>query len=138
MTEFGNAARLVKLDERIAEQMRERATPNENLDAMVRKVGQVTERIINRFVAEMDFDRRRPSVQIAEFGEDLLRPVFTARPIQYDVAELPADRRGFRGGIHDRLGSRFSRHGGEERSIAQRRRSTIRRRTRVLARFSGR
>jgi hypothetical protein len=95
VAEFGNAARRVKLDERIAEQMRERATPNENLDAVVRKVGLVTERVINRFVAEMDFDRFPPAAQLEEFGEDLLAPVFTARPVRYNTADLPPDRRDF-------------------------------------------
>ena len=95
VTEFGQAARRVKLDARIAEQMRERATPNENLDAVVRKVGQVTERVINRFVAEMDFDRKPAAAQAAEFGEDLPAPIFCVRPVHYDVAELPEERPNF-------------------------------------------
>jgi hypothetical protein len=95
VAEFGHAARRMKLDERIAEQMRERAAPNENLDSVVRKVGLVTERVINRFVAEMDFDGIPPAAQTAEFGEDLLTPVFIARAVQYDVVELPSERRDF-------------------------------------------
>ena len=95
VAEFGTAARRVKLAERIALQMRERATPNENLDAVVRKVGLVTERIINRFVSQLDFDTKDRPAQTEEFGEDLLTPVFVEKRVEYDVIALPAERRDF-------------------------------------------
>jgi hypothetical protein len=92
VSEFGNGARRVNLAERIAEEMRNRTSANDTNDATTRKLSVVSQRIINRFVAELDFDRLDKDTQLVQFGDDLIDPVFLSRPVAYDTADLSGER----------------------------------------------
>jgi hypothetical protein len=92
VSELGNSARRVNLAERVAEEMRQRTSANDTNEAIARKLSLVAQRIINRFVAELDFDRLDKDTQITQFGDDLIDPVFLARPVAYDTADLSGER----------------------------------------------
>ena len=90
VAELGAAARRAGLADRIAAELRARAAASEQNEAVARRAGLVAERALNRFVAELGFDRLAPADQSAQFGADLEEPVFTARPVRHDAAGLGA------------------------------------------------
>ncbi len=89
--EIGTAARRLALADRLAAELRLRAAPNEQNEAIARKAALVAERLINRFVSELDFDRVPPATQVERFREDLEEPVFAPRPIAFDVSGIGAE-----------------------------------------------
>ncbi len=78
------------LADRIAAELRARAAASEQNEAVARRAGLVAERALNRFVAELGFDRLGPADQSARYGADLEEPVFAARPVRHDAAGLGA------------------------------------------------
>src|SRR6202000_2041317 len=74
--ELSVAARRIDLASRIAGALRERAAANENPEASARKGSLIAERVINRFVSQLDFERKTEEMQISEFSDDLISPVF--------------------------------------------------------------
>ena len=90
VAELGAAARRCGLSDRIAVELRARAAASEQNEAVARRAGLVAERALNRFVAELGFDRLGPADQSAQFGADLEEPVFVARPVRHDAVGLVA------------------------------------------------
>ena len=88
VAELGQAARRTGLADRIAADLRDRAAASEQNEAIARRAGLVAERALNRFVAELGFDRTTPADQAALYGADLEEPVFAARPVRHDAAGL--------------------------------------------------
>ncbi len=90
VAELGAAAQRTGLADRIASELRARAAASEQNEAVARRAGLVAERALNRFVAELGFDRLGPADQAAQFGADLEEPVFAPRPVRNDAAGLGA------------------------------------------------
>ncbi len=105
--EIGAAARRLVLGERVAEELRLRAAPGEQNEAIARKAALVAERLINRFVSELDFDRVSPAAQIERFREDLDEPVFATRPIMFDAAGIGAEPPDFTSSFMEQWGRAF-------------------------------
>ncbi len=105
--EIGAAARRLKLAERVAAELRLRAGPNEQNEAIARKAALVAEGLINRFVSELDFDRVSPAQQIERFREDLDEPVFAPRPVAFDASGIGADPAEFTNRFMEQWGRAF-------------------------------
>ena len=105
--ELGNASRRLDLGERVAAELKTRAVAAEQNEAVARRAALVAERTINRFVSELDFDRIPSEAQIAQFDGDLEAPVFSARPIAYDLAGLGSEQPDFTVGFMQQWGDAF-------------------------------
>ncbi len=105
--EIGAAARRLALSERVAQELRLRAAPNEQNEAIARKAALVAERLINRFVSELDFDRVPPAAQLERFRDDLDEPVFATRPVVFDAAGIGAEPPDFTSSFMEQWGRAF-------------------------------
>lgn len=92
VAEIGSAARRLDLADRIATELKRGAVAAQQNEAVARQAAMVAERIINRFVSELDFDRLPAATQAERFDGDLEAPVFLARPVAYDVAGIGAEQ----------------------------------------------
>lgn len=88
VAEIGAAARRVDLDDRVGAELRLRAAPSETNEAIARKAALVAERLINRFVSELDFDKIAAATQLERFRDDLEEPVFATRPVAFDASGI--------------------------------------------------
>ena len=95
VVEFTSASRRADLAERIASFIRQNNSPNEQIDAIARKISLVAERRINRFVAQLDFDSLDASEQRRIFGDDLREQAFVPRKIEFDTLDMPRKARDF-------------------------------------------
>jgi len=95
VVEFTAASRRADLAERIASFIRQNNSPNEQIDAIARKISLVAERRINRFVAQLDFDSLDASEQRRIFGDDLREQAFVPRKIEFDTLDMPRKARDF-------------------------------------------
>ena len=88
VAELGAAARRTGLADRIAADLKRRAAASEQNEAVARRAALVAERAVNRFVAELGFDRIAVAEQVGRFGGDLEEPVFAQRPAAFDASGL--------------------------------------------------
>ena len=95
VVEFTAASRRADLAERIASFIRQNNSPNEQIDAIARKISLVAERRINRFVSQLDFDFLDASEQRRIFGDDLREQAFVPRKIEFDTLDMPRKARDF-------------------------------------------
>ncbi len=105
--EMGAAARRLALADRVAGELRLRAAPSEQNEAIARKAALVAERLINRFVAELDFNRVPPMEQLERFREDLDEPVFPSRTIVFDASGIGAEPPDFTMNFMEQWGRAF-------------------------------
>ena len=107
VAEIGRAARRLDLGDRIGTELKRRAVAAEQNEAVARRAALVAERVINRFVSELGFDKIAPESQVEQFQGDLEAPVFAPQPVAYDIAGIGPEQPDFTMSFMQQWGDAF-------------------------------